>query len=391
MKRVMTGNEAQAWGARLARAQVIAAYPITPQTSIVEKLSEFIAKGQLKAKFLTVESEHSAMQACISASLAGARTYTATSSQGLLLMHELLHWASGQRTPVVMGVVNRAVGPPWNIWADHTDSMSQRDTGWLQVYCENNQEVLDMAIQAYRVGEDPDVLLPVMVMEDAFYLSHTSEPVDIPEQSVVDAFLPPFKPLHMLDVDEPMGFNVLAGPDLYPEFRYRLHEAMRAARKTIEQSDEEFGRGFGRRWGGLVERYRCEGADVALVAAGAAVSTARVAVDELRASGVRAGLLKMRFFRPFPREEIRELGKEVDAIAVLDRSYTGTRSGPMYTEVMAALHGLPVLPKVVGLYGGLGGRDLTVDTIKDCFHQTLRADDGEVIWIDIRQLHEVKP
>jgi pyruvate/2-oxoacid:ferredoxin oxidoreductase alpha subunit len=388
MRKVMTGNEAQAWGARLARAQVIAAYPITPQTTIVEKLSNFIAEGELQAKFLTVESEHSAMQACISASLAGARTYTATSSQGLLLMHELLHWASGQRTPVVMGVVNRAVGPPWNIWADHTDSMSQRDTGWIQVYCENNQEVLDMAIQAFRIGEDPEVLLPAMVMEDAFYLSHTAEPVEIPEQVLVDAFLPPFSPRHLLDVEEPLGFNVLAGPDLYLEFRYRLHEAMEHAARRIEEVDEDYGRTFGRRWGGLVERYRCEGADVVLVAAGTAVSTARVAVDELRESGFRAGLLKMRFFRPFPREELRQLGREVDVVAVLDRSYTGTRGGPMYTETAASLHDLPYAPKVTGFYGGLGGRDLSTEVLKSCFQEALKADEGDVIWIDLKEFQE---
>jgi pyruvate/2-oxoacid:ferredoxin oxidoreductase alpha subunit len=389
MKKVMTGNEAQAWGAKLARAQVIAAYPITPQTSIVEKLSDFIARGELQAKFLTVESEHSAMQACISASLAGARTYTATSSQGLLLMHELLHWASGQRTPVVMGVVNRAVGPPWNIWADHTDTMSQRDTGWLQVYCENNQEVLDMAIQAYRIGEDPDVSLPVMVMEDAFYLSHTSEPVEIPEQALVDAFLPPFRPAHLLDVDEPLGFNVLAGPDLYPEFRHRLHEATRSAVRIIREATEEYGRAFGRHWGGLVERYRCDSADIVLIAAGTAVSTARIVVDELRDSGVKAGLLKMRFFRPFPHEELRDLGKEVGTIAVLDRSYTGTQGGPMYTEVTASMHGLPVRPKVIGFIGGLGGRDLTPEVLRSCFTEALKAEDGRVRWIDLQQFQEV--
>lgn len=389
MRKVMTGNEAQAWGARLSRAQVIAAYPITPQTNVVEKLSDFIASGDLQAKYLTVESEHSAMQACISASLAGARAYTATSSQGLLLMHELLHWAAAQRTPVIMGVINRAVGPPWNIWADHTDSMSQRDTNWVQVYCENNQEVLDMVIQAYRMGETSSVSLPVMVMEDAFYLSHTAEPVDVPRQSVVDSFLPPFSPQYTLDVDEPLGFNVLAGPDSYEEFRYELHRAMMEAARLIPEVDDDFGRGFGRRWGGLVERYECDGAEVVLVAAGTAASTARVVVDELRGEGVEAGMMKLRFFRPFPREEFRELAREAGSIAVLDRSFTGTFGGPIFTEVGAALQGIPQNPPVVGFYAGLGGRDLTPATLRSCFEEASRAEESKVIWADLKQFVEV--
>ncbi len=385
----MTGNAAQAWGAKLARAQVIAAYPITPQTTIVEKLSDFIAKGELQAKYLTVESEHSAMQACISASLAGARTYTATSSQGLLLMHELLHWASGQRTPVVMGVVNRAVGPPWNIWVDHTDTMAQRDTNWIQAYCENNQEVLDMVIQAYKIGEDAEISLPVMIMEDAFYLSHTAEPVEIPHHTLVDAFLPTFHPRHILDVDDPLGFNVLAGPELYEEFRFQLAHAMEATAARIPEVDEEFERSFGRSWGGLMERYRCEDADVVLIAVGTATSTARVVVDGLRDSGVKAGLAKLRFFRPFPREDIKQLAGEVDSIAVLDRSYTGTYGGPIYTEVAASVDGIPHSPKVRGFYAGLGGRDLSPEVIRDCMMETLKAEESGVVWADVREFQEV--
>lgn len=389
MKRVMTGNQAQGVGAKLSRAQVVAAYPITPQTTIVETISDFIARGEMEAKYLTVESEHSALQACISASLAGARTYTATSSQGLLLMHELLHWASGQRTPVVMGVVNRAVGPPWNIWVDHTDSMSQRDTNWIQLYAENNQEVLDMVIQGYRVGEDVEVSLPVMIMEDAFYLSHTAEPVDIPSQRAVDKFLPPFHPAHTLDVREPLGFNVLAGPDLYEEFRFQLARAMEAAVGHIEAVDAEFERAFGRRWGGLVESYRCDDADVVLMAVGTAVSTARVVVDELREAGTRAGLAKVRFFRPFPREAVRQLAKEVDTVAVLDRAFTGTYGGPLYTEVAAAVQGLSALPVIRGFYVGLGGRSLPPETIRRCVQSALRADEGGVSWGDLREFVEV--
>ncbi len=388
MKKVMTGNHANAWGARLARAQVVAAYPITPQTTVVEKISEFIAQGKMKAKYLTVEGEHSAMQACISASLAGARTYTATSSQGLLLMHELLHWAAGQRTPVVMGVINRSVGPPWNIWTDHTDSMAQRDTNWIQVYAENNQEVLDMVIQAYRFGEDPEVTLPAMIMEDAFYLSHTAEPVDLPDQSKVDGFLPPFKPKHILDVEEPLGFNVLAGPDLYEEFRYRIHQSMMTAAKRAPEVDEEFSKQIGRSWGGLMDFYRCDGADVVLITAGTATSTSRDVVDELRESGTKAGLAKLRFFRPFPREEVRQLATEVGSLGVLDRSYTGTHGGPMYTEVSAALQGLPFVPKVRGFYAGIGGRGLTPEVLKGCFEEALKAEESGVTWADLKEFVE---
>ena len=232
-QKVLSGSYAQSYAALLARVQVVAAYPITPQTSIVEKIAEFVSSGELPAQFVKVESEHSALQVCISASALGARTYTATSSQGLLLMHELVHWASGMRTPIVMGVVNRAVGPPWNIGADHTDTMSQRDTGWIQFYAESNQEVLDTVLQAFRLAEHPDVRIPAMIAEDAFYLSHTLEPVDVPDQATVDRFLPPREPHAVLVPGAPIRVGSFPGPDHYVDFRHQVAEAMQRVPKVF--------------------------------------------------------------------------------------------------------------------------------------------------------------
>ena len=238
-KVVMTGNYAQSYAAKLARAQVVAAYPITPQTSIVEKIAEFAASGEMNVQYIKVESEHSALQACISAAALGARAYTATSSQGLLLMHELLFWAAGQRAPIVMGIVNRAVAPPWSIWVDHTDSMAQRDTGWIQYYCESNQEVLDTVLQAVRVAETEEVRLPAMVMEDAFYLSHTIEAVDVPPQADVDRYVPIKRNPWVLEVGKTARMGSFMAPDLYMENRYNVARGMDAARKAVLGADEE--------------------------------------------------------------------------------------------------------------------------------------------------------
>ena len=269
-KEIVTGNYAQSFAAKLARVQVISAYPITPQTTIVEKLAEFVSEGELDADFIKVESEHSALQACLSASAVGARTYTATSSQGLLLMHELLFWAAGQRAPVVMGVVNRAVAPPWSIWTDHTDTMAQRDTGWIQVYCESNQEVLDTTLMAFRFAERDDVRLPAMVTEDAFYLSHTVEAVDIPEQREVDDFLPPRPRTPVLEIGKTGRLGSFMGPDLYMEFRYSLAEAMAQARRAILDVEADFERHFRRSYPRVVELYKADGAAAAPVTLGAA-------------------------------------------------------------------------------------------------------------------------
>ncbi|MGC9308875.1 MAG: pyruvate ferredoxin oxidoreductase, partial [Thermoplasmatota archaeon] len=294
MKVIDTGNHIAALAAKMARPGVIAAYPITPQTTIVERLAQYVDDGELDTQFVRVESEHTAMAACIAASAAGSRTFTATSSHGLLLMHEMLHWAGLARTPVVMVNVNRAIGPGWSIWSDCNDSMSQRDTGWLQYYCSSNQEVYDTLIQAHRVAEHSDVLLPAMVNYDGFILSHTSMPVDVPEQEDVDAFLPDFTPGWKLDVDNPVTHGNIVGPEYYMEIRYDMHQAQQAAKKIIADVEMEWQEQFGRHHGGLVDQYRCEDADMVIVTMGALGAEAHRAVDELRDNGISAGLARVR-------------------------------------------------------------------------------------------------
>jgi pyruvate/2-oxoacid:ferredoxin oxidoreductase alpha subunit len=382
-REVLSGNHAQAHAVRLARAQVVSAYPITPQTTIVEKLAEFVADGQLAARFVEVESEHSALQVVVSASALGARTYTATSSQGLLLMHELLHWASGMRAPVVMGVVNRAVAPPWNIGADHTDTMAQRDTGWVQFYPESNQEVLDTVLEAYRLAELPDVRLPVMVSEDAFYLSHTLEPVDVPEPEVADRFLPPREPHAILHPGTVGRLGSFTGPDRYVEFRHELQRAMAEVPRRLPEVEAEYLRITGRAPGGALPTYRTEGADAVLVTMGTTSTTARTVVDELRATGRKVGLAKLRLFRPFPEEELRRLAASVDRLGVVDRAYTFGAAGPAATEVRAALYPRSPRPRVAGFLAGIGGRDVTPGHLRRMFAELLGPDETATRWEDL--------
>jgi len=384
MKKVVTGNYAVSWGARLARAQVIAAYPITPQTSIIEKLATFCADGEMEARFIKVESEHSAMAACIGASAAGARAFTATSGQGLLLMHEVVHWAAGARLPIVMGVVNRAIGPGWNIWTDQNDTLSQRDTGWLQFYCETNQEVLDTTIQAVKIAET--VFLPAMVVLDAFLLSHTSEPVDIPDQAEVDAFLPPYRPELKLDLDDPRAFGALVLPSDYMEMRYKIQKAMERAVGVAEAVDHEWGERFGRSWG-LVERYRLDDAEIALVTSGTVTGTSRVVVDELRDKGLKIGLLKVRMFRPFPHEKVRQALAGIEKVAVIDRNISFGDSGVFAQEVRAALYNADERPPVFDFVTGLGGRDIVPATIREIVDYTVAHDAPveEFTWIGVKK------
>ncbi|MDD4308018.1 MAG: pyruvate ferredoxin oxidoreductase [Thermoplasmata archaeon] len=387
MKMVMTGNYASAYGAKVCRAEVISAYPITPQTSIVEKIATLVSSGEMKAQFVKVESEHSAMAALISASMAGARTYTATSSHGLLLMHELLIWSAGARTPIVMSNVCRANGPPWSVWVDHHDSIAQRDTGWMQVFCEGNQEVLDSIIMGYKLSEREDIRLPTMINEDAFILSHTVEPVDVPDMELVDSFLPPYNPRFRLDVDEPYGFGSLVMPDMYMEFRYKLNEAMEAARQGWRDVEKDFEKHFGRNHGGLVEFYQCEGADAVLIMAGSIASTAKDVVDKLRSQGKKVGLARIRVFRPFPVEEIRKLAGMTNILAMCDHSYTFGHWGPMAQEVRGALYGTKDMPMLKNYIVGLGGKDMTPEVIEKLFLKTLELKSGldsEIEWIGVK-------
>ncbi len=364
MRMLVTGNHAAAYGARLARPQVIAAYPITPQSPIYEKLSEWDGQGVLGGRMMRVESEHSAMAACISASLTGVRTFTATASQGLALMHELLHFASGMRVPVVMVNVNRSLAAPWSFWSEQTDSLSQRDTGWLQFYAADNQEALDTVVQAFKIAET--VFLPAMVVLEAFYLSHFLEPVDIPDQNAVDEFLPPFEPAVKLDPDNPAAFSQTVTQDQYAQFRIKRHHAMTDALEVAALVDKEYRERFGRGYG-LVEGYRLEDADVVVVTAGTIGCTARVAIDELRKTGKQVGMVRIRLFRPFPKQKLIESLKHAKKIAVIDRNLSPGQQGVFCEEVKAALYPITQGVPVFGFTLGLGGTNVSTLHIKKAF------------------------
>lgn len=385
MKQVLEGSHGVAEAVRLARVQVISAYPITPQTHIVERLSDFCADASLNARFLRVESEHSALAALIGAASTGVRCFTATSSQGLALMHELLHWTSGARLPIVMAEVNRALAPGWNIWTDQTDSLAQRDTGWIQLYCETGQEVLDTTIQAFRLAEL--VNLPVMVVLDAFFLSHTYEPVDVPEQSQVDRFLPAYQPKFQLDTQHPCAFNQLAPPNIYMEMRYDIQQAMEKALQRFSEMEEEFTDTFGRCYG-AVEPVQCEDAEIVLVTSGTITSTSRQLLQDLRAQGAKLGLLKIKLFRPFPAEMVRQSLQSARKVAVIDRNCSFGAGGIFAQEVRAALCNLSCRPLVFSYIAGLGGRDVTPEVLNDIYQHTRDHDtpDLESTWIG---LHEV--
>ncbi|WP_027718925.1 transketolase C-terminal domain-containing protein [Desulfovirgula thermocuniculi] len=376
MRDYRNANEAVALAVRLARVEVVAAYPITPQTAIVEEIAGQIARGELDAEYIRVESEHSALAACYGAAVAGARVFTATSSQGLAYMYEMLHYASGSRVPVVMAVVNRGLAAPWTIWTDHQDSVSCRDTGWIQLYVETAQEALDTALQAYRIAEHGEVLTPVMVCLDGFVLSHTEEVVEIPRQEEVDSFLPPYRPAYYVDPERPAVFAPGMGPDLYPSYKRSQQLAMEKAREVIKAVDEEFGALFGRRYGGLAEPYRCEGAKAVLVTLGSVTSTAREVVDRLRQQGHAVGLLRLRALRPFPAQEIREILGGAEVVAVLDRNCSFGLEGAVCTEVKAALYGLARQPQVLGFIRGLGGQDISQADIEEIFQHALSFSPG---------------
>ena len=363
MRMFLTGNHAAAFGARLCRPKVIAAYPITPQSPIYEKLSEWDGKGELGARMMRVESEHSAMAACISASATGVRTFTATASQGIALMHELLHFASGMRVPVVMVNVNRSLAAPWSFWSDQTDSLSQRDTGWLQFYVADGQEALDTVIQAFKISET--ILLPSMVALEAFYTSHFMEPVEVPDQEEVDAFLPPFVPVFKLDTQDPAIFNQTVNQSQYAHFRIMRQKAMEDALHVALSVDQEFEAHF-RRGYGLFESYHLADAERVLVTAGTIGSTARVVVDALRTRGIKAGMLRLRLFRPFPVAQIAEALSRAKKIAVIDRNLSAGREGIFCEELKAALYGLQI--PVFGFVMGLGGTNVSPAHIEKAFH-----------------------
>ncbi|AOY58628.1 pyruvate flavodoxin/ferredoxin oxidoreductase [Desulfococcus multivorans] len=382
MKEVVEGSHAVSEAVRLARVQVMSAYPITPQTHIVEALSEYCAQGRMAGRFICVESEHSAMAAVIGAASGGARTFTATSSHGLALMHELLHWASAARLPIVMAEVNRALGPGWNIWMDQTDSLAQRDTGWIQLYCEDGQEALDTTLLAFRLAESAD--LPVMVVLDAFFLSHTYEPVDIPDQATADRFLPAYRPRIQLDTREPCALSQMAPPGCYMEMRYDIQAGMRRVPDLYTTAENDFEDIFGRRYG-MLEAYRCEDAEIILAMAGTAVSTSRQVVDDLRDRGEKVGLLKIRMFRPFPTDLLRRLVGNAQKIAVLDRNFCFGLGGIFAQEIRAALYHGERQPSVFSYISGLGGRDVTPEIIEEIYRRSKSADHPEIesVWVGL--------
>ncbi|MBC7110680.1 MAG: pyruvate ferredoxin oxidoreductase [Methanothermobacter sp.] len=377
--KVISANQAVAEAAKLAKPKVIPVYPITPQTSISEYLAKYVADGELDAEYIRVESEHSAMSACVGASGAGVRVFTATSSQGLALMHEIVYAAAGLRNPIVMANANRALSAPLSIWNDHQDSIAERDSGWMQIYAESGQEALDSVLLSYRVSEDRDVLLPSMVCLDGFILTHTVEPVDIPSQDEVDTFLPEFQPQAVLDPDEPMSLGTFTDPNYYMEARYEVERAMERSRKVIAKACQEFSEMFGREYG-FVEDYRCEDAEIILVAMGSVCSTLREVIDDMREEGKSVGLLKVRVHRPFPAEEIKKAVSNAHKIAVLDKNITFSVGGALHTELKA------LLPEkeVYGFIVGLGGRDITPEHIMEIVRKTENPE-RSVSWIGLKE------
>lgn len=384
----MNGNMAAAYGAMLCRPTVISAYPITPQTPLVEYLSEFIAKGLLKAEMIEAESEHTVLSVLQGACLAGGRTFTGTSSQGLALMYEPYIRTSTLRLPIVMAIANREVISPQSVWGGQQDAVTLRDAGWIQVYCENNQEILDSVIMGYKIAEDPTVLLPLNVCYDGFYLSHMSEGVEVPSQDMVDQFLPPLRMDHVkLDPQEPMAVDPLTPGDLLTEYRFKHVMAMERAKTVIDLVDQEFHSLFKRGYGGQVEAYRTEDADLLLVTMGSPSGTAKVAIDLAREKGISVGLLKIRTLRPFPGKKVVEVGEGKKVIAVVDRNVGfGWGTGIVFLEILAALSSKAEGKSLLNYIGGLGGSDITVDhflRIIQKMVETAGREIRQVTWLGI--------
>ena len=372
---VVEGSYAVAHSVKVCRPNVISAYPITPQTHIVEDLSQFMADGKIpNCEYINVESEFSALSALVGASAAGARTYSSTSSQGLELMHEVLFNASGMRLPIVMTVVNRAVSAPISIWNDHQDSISQRDTGWIQLYAENIQEMSDMTAQSFKIAEDKDVMLPAMVCMDGFILSHVFEPVILLEQELTDEFLPTYDPEHVLDTRNPLSFGTFADPSAYTEFRYLQQKGMDVALGKIEKAAEDFKKIFGRYYGGLIEPYMAEDAEILLMAMGSVVGTIKDVIDKARSQGIKVGLIKVRTFRPFPAEAIRSAVSDAAIVVTLDKNISvGLNEGALFTEVKSCLYNSDINVPVMGFMLGHGGRDIPMSTIQMIIDKAAQA------------------
>jgi 2-oxoisovalerate ferredoxin oxidoreductase alpha subunit len=379
-----TGNYIAAKAAVMCKPDVVAAYPITPQTTLVEGIANYLHNGEFKGEYICVESEHSAMAACIGASAAGARTFTGTSSHGLLLMHEMLHWAALARLPIVMCNINRVIGPGWNIWTDENDSISQRDTGWIQFYCSSNQEIFDTVIQAFKLAEHKKISLPVMISYNAFILSHTSMPVHVPNQKDVDDYLNKRKPKWILDPNNPITFGNIILPSEYEKIRKDMQNSHEYAKKLIPDITQDWEKNFGRFHGDLLEIYKCENTDYILLAMGAIGAESKVAIDNLQKNGYNVGLARVRTFRPFPQEEIRKLSKKGDLI-IIDRNISPGMEGVVFTEVKGSLFGRTDA-KAYGFIAGLGGKDVTFLDIEKICKKVVDGKATHMEWFDLKEV-----
>nr|WP_237697102.1 pyruvate ferredoxin oxidoreductase [Desulfurococcus amylolyticus] len=362
MKKALTGNYAVSYAVKLARPDVIAAYPITPQTSIVEKLSEMIENGELDSVMIRVESEHSALAACFGAAVAGARVFTATSSQGLLYMHEVVHWASRARIPMVMAIVSRTINAPWNIWPDHSDFMDQRDAGWVMSYAMDNQEALDLVLQAFKISEDPSVYLPVMVGLEGFILGHTTMPVDIPDESMVREWLGPRRQGYIIDGSTPLAVGGLTMPEDTEYIFYGIQEAMNEAKKVIKEVTNEYNKLFGRKYSGLIECFHCSDAKYITISIGAWSGDLMEAVEKLRNEGYPIGSIRIRYYRPFPMEDIWEVIRSSKGVLVYDRSISFGSYGPIFTDLAGGLLTYTRNPPYVSnIVAGIAGVNVTAE------------------------------
>ncbi|SDO65985.1 pyruvate ferredoxin oxidoreductase [Desulforhopalus singaporensis] len=395
MYMIESGNVAAATGVQLARTQVIAAYPITPQTPLTEKLSEFVESGVLDAQYIPVESEHSAMAVCIAASTAGARAFTATSANGLLYMHEQLHWAVGARLPLVMCVANRGVGAPWTVWNDQQDSMSQRDVGWIQLYANDHQQIIDTTIKAFRLAQT--VSIPVMVCYDGYLLSHTYMPFDKPDQEKVDAFLPPFTPRHFLDPEDPGNFNTVTLPDIRPgvdgtiepgymEIRHNLHQELREAIEVYQEIDREYQEQFGRGGTPLVEEYRCDDADYVAVCIGSLSYQFRDVIDLMREKGAKVGVMGIQMYRPFPDQAIVAALADRKGVIVFEKALSYGNQGPLYGDIKSALYSCEKKPALSNYILGLGGREIKTSQLIDALTEACAGQAAEDAprWIGLK-------
>lgn len=390
--KILSGNHAAAHAFRQSRVEVVSAYPITPQSPVVEKISDFIANGELDAKFLMVESEHSAAAACCAASATGSRVGTATSAHGLELMYEMLPWASGNRLPIVINLATRALGGPWSVWTDHQDFVTIRDVGWIQFFCEDNQEIYDTNIQAFKIAEDPRVFLPAIVAYDGYILSHTQMPVQLEDQDAIDEFLPPLQHhLNLSDVSTPVGVDPVTTPHViirpegtapgYYEYRYALQKSLENSIDIILEVHDDFAKKFGRSIGnGIYKTFMTEDADIIIFAMGSVASQARTALKKLRAEGLKIGIVSLRLFRPFPAKHLREFFNGKKTVIVFDRDIGYGYEGVLSYELKAALYGLKEAPFIKGFIVGLGGRDITTENIIEGVHKGLEAaKTGEII------------